>query len=125
MGACAVAIGQEVKEVVFEGEATSLSVGLQPGALLRVRLPARPAAGYSWRLLSADQSIVALLETSFVRPTDAPKEGPPQVGAPADQLFVMKAQKAGETEAVFVCGRPWETGKPPQRTVTLSVKVGL
>ncbi len=117
------ALGQDVKEVTF-GEATSLSVGLQPGELLRVRLPALPSAGFSWRLLSADQSIVALVDTSFVRPADVPKDGTPQVGAPSDQLFVLKAQKAGETEAVFVYGRPWETEKPPQRTATVSVKVG-
>ena len=125
IGGCAVALGQDLKEVMFEGETTSLSVGLQPADLLRVRLPAQPSAGYSWRLLSADQSIVALVETSFVRPdADARKDSAPQVGAPADQLFVLKAQKAGETEAVFVYGRPWETEKPSQRTATLSIKVG-
>ena len=60
-----------------------------------------------------------------MRPADAPKDGAPQAGAPADQLFVLRAQKAGETEAVFVYGRPWETENPPQRTATLNVKVGL
>lgn len=124
IGGYAVAIGQDVKEITFEGETTSLSVDLQHGALLRVRLPALPSAGFSWRLRSADQSIVALVDTSFVRPSDMPKDGVPQVGAAADQLFVLKAQKAGQTEAVFVYGRLWETEKPPQRTATLSIKVG-
>jgi predicted secreted protein len=125
IGSCAVALGQDLKEVTFEGEANSLAVGLQPGELLRVRLQAQPSAGYSWRLLSADQSIVALVETSFVRPdADARKGSAPQVGAPAEQVFVLKAQTTGATEVVFVYGRPWETEKPPQRTARLSVKVG-
>lgn len=117
------AFGQEVREIVFEGEATSLSVSVAPGAVLHVRLQALPSAGFSWRLLSADPSVVALEETRFER-GGGEKAIPPKVGTPTDQIFVLKAQAAGETKAVFVYARPWETDKPPARTATLSVKVG-
>lgn len=124
IGAGSMAFGQEVKEVVFSDEASSLSVDVAPGTVLHVRLRAMPSAGFSWRLLSADPSVLALQETRFER-VGGKTDGPPKIGAPADQLFVLKAQDAGETQAVFVYARPWETDKPPARTATLNVKVGL
>ena len=52
-----------------------------------------------------------------------PNGGAPVAGAPAEQLFVLKAEQAGAAEAVFVYGRPWEADKPPARTATLTIKV--
>lgn len=118
------AFGQAVKEVVFEGEASSLSVNVAPGTVLHVRLRALPSAGFSWRLLTADPSVLRLEETRFERGAGK-TDGPPKIGAPTDQLFVLRARDAGETEAVFVYARPWEKDKPPARTATLNVKVGL
>jgi predicted secreted protein len=112
----------EVKEIVFSGEQSSLAVSVKPGATLHVRLPARPAAGYVWRLKSVNQGVAVLLESRFAS-SGKPKDGPPLAGAPAEQLFVLKAEQAGTTEAVFVYGRPWEADKPPARTATLTIKV--
>jgi predicted secreted protein len=113
---------EEVKDVVFDREQSSLAVSVKPGATLHMRLPALPGAGYVWRLKSADQSVAVLLE-SRVLSSARPKDGPPLAGAPAEQLFVLKAETAGQTEAVFVYGRPWEADKPPARTATLSITI--
>jgi predicted secreted protein len=124
IGAGTMALAQDVKEIVFEDEATtSLSVEVAPGTVLHVRLRALPSAGFSWRLLAADPAVIVLEDTRFER-AEGKTDGPPKVGVATDQLFVLKAQDAGETEAVFVYARPWETDKPPARTATLNVKVG-
>jgi predicted secreted protein len=126
MGAGAMAVAQEVKEVVLGEEAAPLSVSLEPGSLLHVRLKALPSAGYVWRLLSANENVIVLEETRFEKgPGPAQGGEPPPAGGPAEQIFVFKAQKQGETGAVFAYGRPWETDRPPKRTATLNVKVGL
>ncbi|HXG78010.1 MAG TPA: protease inhibitor I42 family protein [Methyloceanibacter sp.] len=118
------ALGQETKEVVFEGEATSLSVSIAPGDVLHVKLAALPSAGFNWRLLSADPSVIVLEETRSEK-SEGGTDRPPKIGGPASQLFIFKAHGEGETKAVFVYARPWEKDKPPARTATLNVKVGL
>jgi predicted secreted protein len=122
-GPLSIVRAEEVKEIVFDGEQGALAVSVKPGATLHVRLPAQPAAGYVWRLKSVDQSVTVLLESRVV-PSGKPTDGPPRAGAPAEQLFVLKAEQAGTTEAVFVYGRPWEADKPPARTASLHIKVG-
>jgi inhibitor of cysteine peptidase len=121
-GSLSVVRAEDVKEIVFDGERNSLAVSVKPGATLHVRLPARPSAGYVWRLKSVDQNVAVLLESRFAA-SGKPKDGPPVAGAPAEQLFVLKAEQAGAAEAVFVYGRPWEADKPPARTATLTIKV--
>ena len=110
-GSLSVVRAEDVKEIVFDGERTSLAVRVKPGA-----------TGYVWRLKSVDQNVAVLLESRFAA-SGKPKDGPPVAGAPAEQLFVLNAEQAGAAEAVFVYGRPWEADKPPARTATLTIKV--
>jgi len=117
------ALEQGVKEVTFEGETNALSVSVAPGDVLHVKLAALPSAGFNWRLLSADPSVISLKETRFEK-SEAGADRPPKIGVPANQLFVFEAQAEGETKAVFVYARPWEKDKPPARTAILTVRVG-
>ncbi|HEU4475906.1 MAG TPA: protease inhibitor I42 family protein, partial [Methyloceanibacter sp.] len=90
----------------------------QAGSHATGAAPGTARAGYVWRLKSADQSVVVLLESRAL-PSARPKDSPPLAGAPAEQLFVLKAETAGQTEAVFEvtmagCGRGTSRRRAPR-----------
>jgi predicted secreted protein len=107
-----------VVEVVF-GQDSLRSVVVRRGAVVNVRLPAQPTAGYLWQLRSGDQRIVTVVENRF----EGARVTTPRGGDPADHLYVLRANMAGRTDLVFAYGLPWERNKPPERTATLRIAV--
>lgn len=86
------------------------------GDRIRVVLPVTSGTGYSWQLQPAGKAALATdgLNTAA---------GPARPGGPATQVFSLRAAVAGSQTLAFVYLRPWEAGKPPARSVTITINV--
>jgi predicted secreted protein len=87
---------------------------LAPGETFDLRLQATAAAGYVWRLAEAEPAVVEVLGGDFELPSDLP-------GAPARQVFHLRALSPGEVTLRFSYGRPWEASSTEERLVTVRV----
>jgi predicted secreted protein len=88
---------------------------IDPGQTFEVPFEATPAAGYVWRMTDEASGIVELLGSDFKLAGALP-------GAPATQVFQLRALSAGETTLVFHYGRSWEPSPVKERSVKVRVQ---
>ena len=105
-------------EVTVEENGKDLVLGR--GDLLVVLLPANRTTGYGWKP-SFSRSGVLKSEGDAVW---LPAKGKPAlVGASGTERWIFRAEKAGATTLALVYVRPWEHGKPAEKTVSWPVTV--
>lgn len=73
---------------------------VRPPQKVTLTLPGNPSTGYVWTI-QQDKELFAVKETQKEPDTEA-------VGAPADTVFELTPEKAGEVEVVFTYAREWE-----------------
>jgi predicted secreted protein len=84
------------------------------GETFDVPLEATAAAGYVWSLAETEPGVVDLLGSDFELSNPLP-------GAPARQVFHLRALSPGEVTLRFRYGRPWEPSPAEERSVTVRV----
>jgi predicted secreted protein len=92
---------------------TSRRIDLKVGQEDTVRLPGLGTAGYVWE--PDDVSVPSVVEVRE-EPASDPSAGPPQeepAGKSVDQVFRIRAFRAGEMSLRFRQRRPWEVGREP------------
>jgi inhibitor of cysteine peptidase len=96
------------------------SASVYVGELFRVRLPVQSGAGFTWSIESgaSESGIVNLVSRSVQTDQKA------KPGAPAWEVFDLRANRAGETTVEFVYQRPWERNVPPAKRFSLTVATG-
>lgn len=101
--------------VDFGGSTESAKIDVASGSTFMVRIGSNPSTGYSWELVSGNENgAVVAIEEGYVQGADMP-------GAPGTQTFTFRAERTGVHVLTFAYRRPWETGVPPERTVTLEL----
>lgn len=93
-------------------------LGLKPGEVFELKLPARAAAGFLWKLEgsatagSVDIAGARSVAADSVRPTGG------------SQAFRITAKEQGTSNVRFLLRRPFEPGEPPlsECRVTIEIK---
>jgi predicted secreted protein len=88
-------------------------IAVAPGETFDVSLQATAAAGYVWQMADVEPAIVDLLGSDFELSSTL-------AGAPAKQIFHLRALSPGEVTLRFSYGRPWES---PARERSVQVRV--
>lgn len=105
-----------IQALVFQDP--SVPIKVEPGEAFSISLVSNPSTGFRWKMtLPANDKTVTLLGSEYVASQTT------MVGAPGQEVFKFKALTAGETKAVFVYERPWETKTtPPRKIFTIFVQ---
>lgn len=85
-----------------------------PGETFDVPLEATAAAGYVWQMADVEPGIVDLLGSDFELLSHL-------AGAPAKQVFHLRALSPGQVTLRFSYGRPWESAPAGERSVQVRV----
>jgi predicted secreted protein len=95
------------------------AIELRVGEEYSVRLAGLGTAGYRWEPLLEEGPGIAL-----VHPVggDA-NEGDEAIGASADEVFAVQANRPGTARIRFVQRRPWERDEPPANEHTIQLRV--
>ena len=91
-------------------------VAIRVGQVLVVDLEAAPTTGYRWEVEGAG--------AACLRQSGEPEfesKAPFLLGAPAQQRIRLEVVAAGRCTLTLVYRRPWETGKAPAKTYTVSL----
>jgi len=100
----------------------SLARGFAVTTIFSVSLYENLSTGYSWAqsVPAGSAGPVTLLDTDYVQ-DPAP---PGWVGGGGTRYFRYRVTSAGDTTVTFLYRRPWETGIPPMKQVTLTLHAG-
>lgn len=88
------------RKQVFREQHAGLRADVANDELLTVRLKAQPSTGYTWRLQSVDDSILAVAGREHVSGS--------LLGGIDEEVIVFKGLQAGHTRLTLVYQRPWE-----------------
>lgn len=89
-------------------------IAVAAGETFDVPLEATAAAGYVWQMADLEPGIVDLLGSDFELSSAL-------AGAPATQVFHLRALSPGQVTLRFSYGRPWEPA--PAREQSVQVRV--
>ncbi len=102
--------------VLQESDAAS-AVTIQTGEEFFIALQSNPSTGYSWTQQTGDGSVLAYEGNVRQNPSTT------MPGAPAQQIFIYHANRAGTSTITFQYSRPFEPNAAPARTVTFTIQV--
>jgi inhibitor of cysteine peptidase len=94
-------------------------VTVKKGGTLLVKLSGQPSTGFSWAV-AANKAGVLKPEG---KPTTEKVKGKPKIGGPVLQVFKFSAAGEGESKLELEYKRPFEKGKKPAKTFTVTVTV--
>jgi inhibitor of cysteine peptidase len=108
------------KPVTLTEKDTGGSVKLTKGALLEVKLPSTAGTGYTWQIVKNNpEQLVLQGRSQIIRPDKK------VVGGKQTQLFRFKAEWVGTSDLEIVYRRPFEKGKTPAKTFSVTVTIGM
>lgn len=108
------------KPITLDRSASGRTVTPAPGQQVVISLKGNPTTGYSWSCAGIEgDAAVAVGKIKYV--TD--RAEPRRMGAGGMFVATFKAAKIGKSTITLEYKRPWEKGKPPAETFTLTVEV--
>lgn len=94
------------------------NINLTAGQSHEYTLESNASTGFSWEIsVEPDEKIIKITDHEYVEPEDTS-----MVGAPGEEVWKFKAEKAGKTTMVLEYVRSWEEELPEMR-VTLHFNV--
>ncbi len=87
------------------------------GDTVKITLDGNPSTGYRWDFENESPYVVELESEDIVSQNNN------LVGAPARQVFLFSARKAGKSTIVFKYRRPWEKAQKPVFEVVYTIVV--
>ena len=90
------------------------------GASVVIALEGNPTTGYSWKTAKIAGDVVKEVDKIKYR---ARAHRPGMVGVGGTFLATLKAAKPGTTTVTLHYARPWEKDKPPEKTVSVTLRV--
>jgi len=106
--------------IALDEKANGKTVKVAVRKTLVVRLAGNPTTGYSWTVKKLDGD--ALEQQGKLR-YEPKKVARGIVGSGGTFLGVFKAVKPGKGTLTMAYARPWEKGKPPIKTFTVTIQV--
>ncbi len=87
------------------------------GDTVKITLDGNPSTGYQWDFENEAPYIVELESENYVSQNNN------LMGAPARQVFVFSARKAGKSTITFKYRRPWEKAQKPLSEIVYTIIV--
>ena len=107
------------KPVTLTDKDTGTTVKLAKGAMLEVKLPSTAGTGFTWQVVKNNpEQLVLQGRSQIIRPDKK------VVGGKQTQLFRFKAEWIGTSDLEIVYRRPFEKGKAPAKTFSVTVVIG-
>lgn len=107
------------KTLILTDKDTGSSVKLAKGAFLEVKLPATAGTGFTWQIVKNNpEQLVLQGRSQIIRPEKK------VIGGRQTQLFRFKAEWIGTSDLEIVYRRPFEKGKAPAKTFSVTVTIG-
>jgi inhibitor of cysteine peptidase len=95
-------------------------IGLRAGETLRLRLAANRTTGYRWHASGAEDGCLSVPQS----PEYIPDQASPRVaGAGGIEVWQLRAQRPGTVVLRFDYRRPYETQKPPAKTLSFTIRI--
>lgn len=112
--------GEDEKIKTLTDKDSGTKIKIAKGTMVVLKLPATPTAGYSWAIVKNNPEQFTLQGKSEFTPN---KKG--VIGGNSTQIFRFKAEGAPNSfsELELVYRRPFEKGKPPEKTFKLEVEI--
>lgn len=89
---------------------------LHKGDIVCLKLEARLATGFSWKVSKIDSERLKLISESTEKNND-------DEASIEYQLFNFEAMSKGKFELELLYRRPWETDKPPAKKYFITMKI--
>ena len=103
---------------------TPTRVDLEIGKAYILRLPGLGTAGYLWNYeVFENGDLVNVLEMPVESLQPDAGNLPTSVGSSKDQVFTIRASKAGHSAIRFIQKRSWELNQPPLKEYILEVDI--
>ena len=96
------------------------SISVPMGAVVEVSLKGNPTTGYSWQLAKLEGDAVEQVGKIEFQSRPHP---PGMVGVGGAFGATFKAAKPGKSIVTLHYARPWEKGKPPEKTFLVLIRV--
>ncbi|MFP4055764.1 MAG: protease inhibitor I42 family protein [Candidatus Brocadiia bacterium] len=117
---CRAALPAPAPNLVLGEEDRGKTVRATVGQVVVVRLPGNPTTGYRWEVRAVEgQAVRQVGEVGYV----AKKVPRGVVGSGGTFLAVFRAVRPGRGEVRMAYARPWEKGKPPEKTFHATIAV--
>ena len=113
---CAAPQNPKVLTPLDNGREFTLAVG----QVLVVNLPSNRTTGYSWTLLSTNETVLEPVGEAEYQRNPAPTG---MVGVGGNEIWRFRAAKTGRETLRLGYARPWEKGVAPVQTVAYDVTV--
>jgi len=94
--------GETAAQVITK-EDNGREIAVPEGAIIEVRLEQPGATGFSWQIVSPDETFLKVLES-----TETPLKPPPIVGSPVLKVWKIRTVKSGQAVLRILLYRPWE-----------------
>ena len=108
------------KPIALDKSANGRTVTPVPGQQVVISLKGTPTTGYSWSCAGIEgDAVVAVGKVTYVQD----RSRPGMAGVGGKFVATFKAVKIGKSIITLEYKRPWEKGKPPAETFTLTVEV--
>ena len=107
-----------VSMCLAENSKQAKTIKVQVGQEFTITLEANATTGYQWQFVKPlDESSFQLISSEYV----ADKTN--RVGSGGEQVWVLKALKAGEQTISFKYVRPWEKDIPPVKEEAFLINI--
>jgi inhibitor of cysteine peptidase len=115
----AIMINVEVSCDEFEIKSPNLENEFEivKGDKIKAKLCANPSTGFSWELVTDDESVMKLESHEYLEP-----EGD-LVGASGTDVWIFRSVKAGAADIKLEYSQPWEGGTKTERSYTMDILV--
>jgi inhibitor of cysteine peptidase len=108
----------ESKPRTLTDKDTGTTVKLAKGAILEVKLPTTAGTGFTWQIVKNNPEQLALQGRSkIIRPEKK------IIGGKQTQVFRFKGEWLGTSDLEIVYRRPFEKGKAPAKTFSVTVTI--
>ncbi|MCD6594415.1 protease inhibitor I42 family protein [bacterium] len=104
------------KYVVLDGSKNGQTIKLQKGQFLVVKLKGNPTTGYIWEQSGECELLHRIKESEFEPESNL-------IGAPGTQTLAFRTVNTGRESLELVYHRPWEKGKEPIKTFSITIEV--
>jgi len=115
-GCCCIFSGK--KDGTFTDADSGKTFSTRPGSTLNIDLKGNYTTGYSWNVVSCDESILKVSpDSKYVSDTFAPG----MVGVGGVQHYIFNVVGKGQTELKITYNKVWEKDVAPDQAFTLKI----
>ncbi len=99
------------------------TIQVKAGETISIKLDSNASTGYSWKVTGISSASAAQNGKIEYEAPPQPKTGPIRVGQGSTAVIKIDAVSAGKSTISLEYARPWEKGKAPAKTFTITLDI--